>query len=72
MVRKYGATHVFDYNDVNAVDKIKKLTHGKLKYAIDAVSSKTADSCVAALASDGSIVTFAGKATNVPTTIHQQ
>ncbi|KAG8897264.1 hypothetical protein FRC01_011417 [Tulasnella sp. 417] len=41
-IQSYGATHVFDYNDPEVVNKIKQAAGGKpVKYALDPVCTQT-------------------------------
>jgi hypothetical protein len=37
LVKQFGASEVFDYRDPELVSKIHESSHGKLKYAVDAV-----------------------------------
>jgi NADPH:quinone reductase-like Zn-dependent oxidoreductase len=42
MVKSYGATQVFDYNDPNCAAEIKKATKNSLKYILDPIASAQA------------------------------
>lgn len=68
-MKKLGASQVFDYNSPDVLSHIKEATGGKLKYAFDTISSKTADLCVSLLDPHGSIAVIAGKPTNPPSTL---
>lgn len=68
-MKKLGASQVFDYNSPDVVSQIKEATGGKLKYAFDTISSKTADICVSLLDAHGGIAVIAGKPTNPPSTL---
>jgi NADPH:quinone reductase-like Zn-dependent oxidoreductase len=50
MVKSYGATQVFDYNDPNCAAQIKKSTKYSLKYILDPIASAQASElCYAAM-----------------------
>jgi len=65
LLRELGAKHVVDYNDADALDQIKKITGGKLRYAFDVISTETADKCVGLLTTSepAHIATIAGDPT---------
>lgn len=71
LLKKLGADHVVDYNQSDAVSKIKEITGGKLRYAFDCVGTKTADLCISAMSTElqGVIATIAGKPTSTPSNI---
>lgn len=45
-LKSLGADEVFDYNDKNVIDQLKNAGHGKIKYALDCVSSPETLQCV--------------------------
>jgi len=69
LLKKLGASQLFDYNSPDVVEKIKAATGGKLKYAFDCVGPKTADLCVSILDAEGSLAVIAGKPTSPPSTL---
>ncbi|KAI1506100.1 zinc-binding dehydrogenase [Biscogniauxia marginata] len=54
LVKSYGASHVFDYNDENLVEHVQRLTANKLEYALDCITdSFSVATCYAAMARTG-------------------
>lgn len=45
MVKSYGATAVFDYTSTDTVAAIRKLTRGKLRYALDCITDEDSVRC---------------------------
>lgn len=54
LVRSYGAIHIYDYNSSSAVQEIRSITGGKLRYVVDCISTPpSADFCAATLSPGG-------------------
>jgi NADPH:quinone reductase-like Zn-dependent oxidoreductase len=69
--KKLGAAHVIDYNAKDAVDQIKKITNGKLKYAFDCVGPASATHCAESLTTSepAALACVAGKPTVTPNNV---
>jgi len=52
-VRSLGAAHLLDYSKPDVVEQIRTLSHGRLRYAYDAIGSQSADKCTEALTDSG-------------------
>ena len=52
LVKKLGASEVFDYSDKDTPAKIKAVTNGKLRYAVDCVSENGTGEQIAACIGD--------------------
>ncbi|KAJ4335719.1 hypothetical protein N0V95_008822 [Ascochyta clinopodiicola] len=54
LVKKLGADHVFDYNDAECGEKIRKASNDKLKLAFDCIAEHGSEKiCAAAIGSEG-------------------
>lgn len=57
LVRSLGADEVFDYKDPDASKKVKEITNGQLKFAVDTISEKQTPQQIAdALSDEGGMV----------------
>lgn len=57
LVRSLGADEVFDYKDPYASQKVKEITNGQLKFAVDTISEKQTPQQIAdALSDEGGVV----------------
>lgn len=59
LVKRLGANEVLDYRDEKTLAKIKDLTNGKLKHAVDCISEgETGDKIAEAMGDEGGEVTI--------------
>jgi len=64
-VKSLGATYVFDHSG-DVISEVHKVTSGRLNYALDAISSETAEKASKTLSSGGQLAAIAGVPQNPP------